>query len=105
MTALPTHRQFHTTRPARVSVHRLALVLAVLVAAVIVGVRLAPPSAAASSSGFQLTRYVVVQPGDTLWGIAAHAAPDRDIPDEVDAIAKLNNLDGVITPGQRIYLP
>ena len=38
--------------------------------------------------------YVTVLPGDTLWSIAAEAAPDADPRDVIDDIMRLNNLSG-----------
>ena len=44
--------------------------------------------------------------GDTLWSLAQDVAPSADPRDVVDAIARLNALDGVtITPGQRLAIP
>ncbi|MDQ0615942.1 LysM repeat protein [Microbacterium sp. W4I4] len=37
---------------------------------------------------------VTVMPGDTLWSIAAAAAPDVDPRDVIDDIMRLNNLSG-----------
>jgi nucleoid-associated protein YgaU len=49
---------------------------------------------------------VVVQPGDTLWSIAANAAGDDDVREVVDRIQALNGLsDAAITPGQVLELP
>lgn len=48
---------------------------------------------------------VTVGPGDSLWGIAAEFAPAADPRDVVDAIVRLNGLEGTIIPGQRLALP
>lgn len=49
---------------------------------------------------------VVVQSGDTLWSIAADAAPEEDTRAVVDAIMAVNGLDGVgLVPGQVLQLP
>ena len=49
---------------------------------------------------------IVVQPGETVWGIAARFAPDDvDRRAYVDAVIHLNGLSGAIEPGQRINLP
>lgn len=49
---------------------------------------------------------VVVQPGQTLWGIARAAAPDVDPRVTIGRIVDLNALAGVdIRAGQRIALP
>jgi nucleoid-associated protein YgaU len=49
---------------------------------------------------------VVVEPGDTVWSIAAAAAGDEDVRSVVDRIQRLNHLDGtVLRPGQVLELP
>ncbi|QKW37928.1 LysM peptidoglycan-binding domain-containing protein [Actinomadura sp. NAK00032] len=52
-------------------------------------------------------RTVVVEPGDTLWGIASAADPGTDPRLTVDRIMDLNGLRGdpVVHPGQEIRLP
>jgi nucleoid-associated protein YgaU len=49
---------------------------------------------------------VVVQPGDTLWSIAAGVAGTADVREVVDRIQELNGLRGtVLIPGQVLELP
>ena len=50
---------------------------------------------------------VVVRPGDTVWSIAtAAAAEGEDVRAVVDAIERLNDLEGaVVVPGQVLELP
>ncbi len=49
---------------------------------------------------------VVVQPGDTLWGIASeHAPPGSDVRAYVGALIELNALDGTLRAGTRLRLP
>jgi LysM repeat protein len=49
---------------------------------------------------------VVVQPGDTLWAIAAARYPGADTRERVDAIERLNGLGGpVIVAGETLQLP
>jgi LysM repeat protein len=49
---------------------------------------------------------VTVLPGDTLWSIAAEAAPDADPRDVIDDIMRLNNLSGgAIQAGSEIAIP
>jgi hypothetical protein len=47
-----------------------------------------------------------VSTGDSLWSIAEDVAPSADPRDVVDAIVRLNGLEGVtIESGQRIAIP
>ena len=50
---------------------------------------------------------VVVQPGQTLWAIAAaHTSNDADIQDSIDRISEINHLGAAaIQPGQRLRVP
>lgn len=49
---------------------------------------------------------VVVQPGDTLWGIAAARYPGDDVRVRVDEIERLNGLQGPgIEVGETLRLP
>ncbi len=51
-------------------------------------------------------QYLVVQPGQTLWGIAKEIAPRDDPRATIEAIRRLNALpDTGIEAGQRIALP
>lgn len=53
----------------------------------------------------QLTNWVTVQSGDTLWEIARSISPDRDPREVVWEIKQINALsDGLIT-GERIRIP
>jgi hypothetical protein len=50
---------------------------------------------------------VIVQPGDTLWGLAAaHAGPSADVQEIVDRITDTNHLQsGALQPGERLRIP
>ena len=50
---------------------------------------------------------VTVQPGDTLWSIAAaHARPTADLQELVDRISDANRLQtGTLQPGQHLRIP
>ncbi|MBA2446138.1 MAG: hypothetical protein H0V49_12515 [Nocardioidaceae bacterium] len=50
---------------------------------------------------------VVVEPGQTLWDLAADVAPDRDPREVVADIVDVNALDdaGAVPVGQSLYLP
>jgi nucleoid-associated protein YgaU len=53
-----------------------------------------------------VTTTVVVQPGDSLWSIAAARYPGADTRERVDAIERLNGLSGpVIVAGETLQLP
>ena len=57
-----------------------------------------------SDGGYTTT--VVVQPGDTLWAIAADRYPNADTRDRVDEIERANGLgDAFIQPGQSLRVP
>ena len=64
-----------------------------------------PTSAAASSAaGVAAPPTVVVQPGDTLWSIAADVAPDADVRITVDQLIALNGASPIVA-GQELVLP
>ena len=63
-----------------------------------------PTSAAASGAAGVAAPTVVVQPGDTLWSIAAEIAPDADVRITVDQLIALNGASPIV-PGQELVLP
>ncbi len=64
-----------------------------------------PTSAAASSAaGVAAAPTVVVQPGDTLWSIAAAVAPEVDVRITVDRLVALNGSSPIVA-GQELVLP
>ncbi|WP_346925847.1 LysM peptidoglycan-binding domain-containing protein [uncultured Arthrobacter sp.] len=68
----------------------------------------APAKAADSASELSLTPTVTVtvQPGESLWAIAAAVAPERDPRDVVADIIQLNNLEAArVVPGQALFVP
>jgi LysM repeat protein len=71
---------------------RLALTVTALAAIVVVVVSLA------SGTTQQTMVDVTVAPGDTLWSIAAQAAPDRDPRDVIEEIRQLNDMQGGVLP-------
>ncbi|MCW2533812.1 MAG: Peptidoglycan-binding lysin domain protein, partial [Blastococcus sp.] len=98
----PAAAGLRLTRRAR----RLAVVLG-LAAGVAIGSWLGPIIAGAGGdlrlAGVQS---VVVQPGDTLWSIAADVAGNGDVREVVDRIQELNGIhDTVLIPGQVVELP
>ncbi|MDK6275628.1 LysM peptidoglycan-binding domain-containing protein [Pseudoglutamicibacter cumminsii] len=48
---------------------------------------------------------VTVAHGDTLWAIAEHYAPERDVRDTVALIHKHNSFDEALVPGQKLVVP
>jgi hypothetical protein len=90
------------TRRAR----RLAALL-MLALGVAIGSWLAP-LLAGSDGDLRLAgvQSVVVQPGDTLWSIAADVAGTADVREVVDRIQERNGIRGtVLIPGQVLELP
>jgi LysM repeat protein len=62
--------------------------------------------ARAAAGGTAPVERVVVQPGDTLWAIAAARYPGDDPRERVDAIERLNGLSGpTIEAGETLLLP
>lgn len=59
-----------------------------------------------SASGAPATAVVVVQPGESLWGIAQQIAPGSDPREVVTSIRDLNGLGGApVIPGQSLVVP
>ena len=78
--------------------YRWALVLVAALAVMLALSRVAQGGEAAAT--------VVVQPGDTLWTIAAERYPGDDTRARIDDIERLNNLSGpVIVVGETLRLP
>ena len=61
-------------------------------------------AAAASAAGVAAPATTVVQPGDTLWSIAAAVAPDVDVRITVDQLIALNGSSPIVV-GQELELP
>jgi hypothetical protein len=63
-------------------------------------------AAAGTRSTTPATRVVVVQPGQTLWSIAAQVAPNADRRDTIARIVELNALaNSSVSAGARIAVP
>ncbi len=89
---------------------RLAVVAAVLSvlalpAALVATAGTAPTDASAPAAvGAPASATYVVQPGDTLWSIAAKVDPAADRREVVDHLVELNG-SAALQPGQRLRLP
>ncbi len=91
----------HTPLRSDRALRRLYRGALVLVAALAVMLAL---SRGAQGGGVGTT--VVVQPGDTLWSIAAERYPGDDTRARVDQIEQLNHLSSpVIEAGETLHLP
>ncbi len=94
--------QLRLTRRGRLVV-LLAVLLAILATAVAVGSSVVATSGAGEPV---VTRTVTVQPGQTLWGIAAASSAPGDLRDAIYDIEQLNGLNGPeLQIGQRLFVP
>ena len=103
--ALPPLR---LTRRGRIVLIGIPLVLLAALLLSLAGFFNSPAKASDSAAELQTTSAVTVtvQPGQSLWGIAATVAPERDARDVVADIVQLNNLSaGAVFPGQQLFVP
>jgi len=117
MSAITTFADFRTTQaPARLRLTRRGRIVffgipaMLLVAALLslAGFITSPAKASDSQSELRppVAVTVTVQPGQSLWGIAGAAAPERDPRDVISEIIQLNDLrGGRIQPGQQLFVP
>jgi nucleoid-associated protein YgaU len=98
-------------RPARARLtrrgRRLTAVLA-LAGGVALGAWLGPMVTGGAGDDLRLAGVssVVVEPGDTLWSVAASVAGEEDVRAVIDRIQEINGLDGTgLVPGQVLLLP
>lgn len=78
----------------------------VVVALAVVGLTALGMAVAAQGSAPTHYTSVVVQPGDTLWSIAARRYPGDDVRERVEDIEQVNGLSGpAIQVGQTLRLP
>ena len=100
-----TDYRSHGSSRRRPSVAVMALVGVAVVAAValggLFGARAAADSVTAGRPAEPL--YVIAEPGDTLWSIAARIAPNASITEVVDQLVVLNGTS--ITAGQAVRVP
>ena len=94
-----------TTRGRRILAALAALpaIAALSIAVISGGSALASRDAGAPTGSFTT---LTVASGESLWSIAEQVAPGADPRDVVDAIVRLNALDGVtVSAGQRLSIP
>lgn len=103
MTITPTYTpEIRLTRRGR-----LVVLLGALLMVLLLSVLWGGGSVATERPGTpEPTLVVTVQPGDTLYGIAATVTTDGDVAAMVEEIQSLNALDsGMLAAGQRIRVP
>ncbi len=103
---LDSERVFgHHAAMGRTSVRRRIASAALVVGALAVAVPAAAGATRVGPASPPGVRYVV-QPGDTVWGIAVALHPDADPREVADAIVSASSLDGAaIVPGQVLLVP
>jgi hypothetical protein len=85
---------------------RVLLVLTVMLLAVLAGFTIGRGSSLAAGAGGTRERHVVVQPGESLWSVAARVAPTRDPRAVVADLEALNHLSSpTVEPGERLAVP
>jgi LysM repeat protein len=100
---------FDEKKPVRLTRRgRLAMFLSTVLMLVVLGVVLGSTTVATDNPGAPVpATMVAVQPGQTLWDIAAKANPTGDIQVTVDDIMKLNSIasGGHLQAGDSIAVP
>ena len=85
---------------------RTAVVLLALLTVLAFGFAGRMPATAGDSAPLVATTTVVVQPGETMWGIAQSVAPNDDVRVTIERITSLNNLESTsVIPGQKLIVP
>jgi hypothetical protein len=85
---------------------RLVLVMTVMMIAVIAGFTIGRGSSLAASGARHHQQRVLVEPGETLWSVAARVAPHDDPRLVVADIEALNHLSGgEVEAGQQLLVP
>ncbi len=95
---------YRRRRVAAAVVMATFLVLVAVTAARLVGGFFTDSADAAAATGAEGPVVAVVQPGDTLWTIAADLDADGELRSVVDALVELNG-SSTLTVGQRLVLP
>lgn len=96
---------WHLSRRGELLLRRVtAAVTAVVVILVLTAAAFALIRAAGTAP--TQTRAVVVQPGQSLWQLAAATSPGADVSETTDQIRSLNHLgETALTPGQTLLVP
>ena len=104
-TACPVRRPSGSVRLTRRG--RLVVVGFALLVMLVLGVVWGSGSVATLHPGTPVpTKIVVVEPGDTLYGIAADVAPDGQVADMVEKLQQMNGLDDpMLQVGQHLRVP
>jgi LysM repeat protein len=90
----------------RVRLTRRGRVAALVLCLLLSGGVAAAAASASQAGGAGDPRVAVVEPGDTLWSVAARHVPSRDPYGAIAEIRRLNDLgDTTIHPGQELILP
>lgn len=110
MTAIAAPMAHHTRLRLTARGRRLLTAIAALPAVLALGFAVISGGSAIASldAGAPADSFVTVtvSTGDTLWSIAEDVAPQADPRDVVDAIVRLNALDGAsIAAGQSLAIP
>lgn len=86
---------------------RVVVLVAALLLVMVAGIFLGGGSVATQEAGTPApTEIVMVEEGDTLWGIAAGIAEDGDVRSVMSEIERLNALDSsMVTLGQKLRVP
>lgn len=85
---------------------RLAIFLACMAAVCATLVMVAGTAIGSGEAGEPVpTRVVTVQPGDTLWGIAAQVAPGADPREVIEQIRDLNAVGATLQAGDKLDVP
>ncbi|HEX6489610.1 MAG TPA: LysM peptidoglycan-binding domain-containing protein [Candidatus Dormibacteraeota bacterium] len=103
MYAASPYWRFEAERPARKSVVRLRKAAIAVGMTILIAFALARTAVGEGPTGLVSYR---VQPGDTLWSIAAARYPDSDVRQKVGDIERDNGLSSpMIVPGEVLRLP
>ncbi|UXM93235.1 LysM peptidoglycan-binding domain-containing protein [Paenarthrobacter sp. JL.01a] len=104
----PAPARLRLTRRGRMVFFGIPAMLLVAALLSLAGVITSPAKASDSQVQLQppVAVSVTVQPGQSLWGIAGAAAPERDPREVIAEIIQLNDLrGGRILPGQQLFVP